>query len=109
MAARGDFDEVIEMLNGAGRLYYRHPIPDVRPLTALRAWVWLAQGKLNEVQRWADERGLSVDNDLSYLHQFEHITLSRLLIAQYKNDLKDVHIQDALRLLARLLQAAEEV
>ena len=108
MAAHGDFDDVIEMLNGAERLYYRHPIPDVRPLPALLARAWLAQGKLNEVQQWVHEQGLSVEDDLSYLHEFEHITLVRLLIARYKKDQKDVDIQDAMLLLERLLNAAEE-
>jgi LuxR family maltose regulon positive regulatory protein len=97
MAARGDIDGVIEMLNGAEHLYYRHPIPDVRPLTALLARARLAQGKLTEVQQWVHKRGLSVEDDLSYLHEFEHITLVRLLIARYKNDQNDVDIQDAVR------------
>jgi LuxR family maltose regulon positive regulatory protein len=108
MAARGDLDDVIDLLNGAERLYYRHPIPDVRPLTALLARAWLAQGKLTEVQQWVHERGLSVDDDLSYLHEFEHLTLVRLLIARYKNDQNDIDIQDAMLLLERLLKAAEE-
>ena len=108
MVAQGDLDGVIEMLDGAERLYYRHPIPDVRPLTALLARIWLAQGNLTEALRWAGERGLSVDDDLSYLREFEHITLTRVLIAQYKHDREDESIQSAMRLLERLLKAAEE-
>jgi len=108
MAAGGDFDGVIEILNGAEHLYYRHPIPDVRPLTALLARARLAQGKLTEVQQWVHEQGLSAEDDLSYLHEFEHITLVRLLIARYKNDQNDVDIQDAMQLLERLLKAAEK-
>jgi len=41
------------------------------------------------------------------LHEFEHITLARVLIARYKND-SDDSIHKALGLLERLLQAAEE-
>jgi LuxR family maltose regulon positive regulatory protein len=108
MEAQKDLDGVIEMLNGAESLYYRHPIPDVRPLTALMARVWLAQGKLTKALRWVRERGLSVDDDLSYLREFEHITLARLLIAQYKRNLVDGYIHDAMGLLKRLLKAAEE-
>ena len=108
MAAQGDLDGVIEMLNGAERLYYRHPIPDVRPLKALVARAWLAQGKLTEAQRWIHERGVSIDKELSYLREFEHITLARLLLARYKNDRVNTYIQDAMQLLNRLLKVAEE-
>jgi LuxR family maltose regulon positive regulatory protein len=108
MGSQGYLDGVIEMLKGAERLYYRHPIPDVRPLAALITRAWLAQGKLTEALRWVHERSLSVDHDLSYLREFEHITLVRLLIARYKTDKIDEFIQDAVGLLKRLLKAAEE-
>jgi LuxR family maltose regulon positive regulatory protein len=108
MQAQGDLDGVIKMFKGAERLYYRHPIPDVRPLTALIARAWLAQGKLAEALRWVREQELSVDDDLSYLREFEHTTLARLLIAQYKSDRVDGTIHEAIGLLQRLLQAAEE-
>ena len=108
MAAQGDWGSVIEMLEDADDLYYRHPIPDVRPLTALLARARLAQGNLTEVQRWVQERGLSVDDGLSYLREFEHLTLVRLLIARFKNEQDNADIQDAIRLLERLLNAAEE-
>ena len=44
----------------------------------------------------------------AYLREFEHITLARMLIAQYQNDRRDGSIHEAMRLLERLLQAAEE-
>ena len=55
--------------------------PNVRPVPALRARVFLAQGELGDALGWARERGLSVEDDLSYLHEFEHITLARVLLA----------------------------
>jgi ATP/maltotriose-dependent transcriptional regulator MalT len=108
MGAEGNLDGVIDMLKGAESLYNRHPIPDVRPLSSLITRTWLAQGKLTEALRWAKERDLSVDNDLNYPHEFEHITLAKLLIAQYRNNPEDGTIQDAMGLLERLLKAAEE-
>jgi LuxR family maltose regulon positive regulatory protein len=108
MGAEGDYDGIIEMLSEAEGLYYRHPIPDVRPLTALVARTQLAQGKLTEVLQWAREQRISVEGDLSYLREFEHITLSRLLIAQFKNNRDDTHNREAMALLERLLKAAEE-
>lgn len=108
MEAQGDLNSMIEMLDEADRLYYRHPIPDVRPLKALMARTLLAQGRLDEVQEWVRVQGLSVDDNVSYIHEFEHITLTRLLIAQYRKSRIAGYVHDATRLLGRLLKAAEE-
>ena len=54
------------------------------------------------------ERDLSADDDLSYLREFEHITLARVLIARYKSEREDRSIHEAVGLLKRLLEAAEE-
>jgi LuxR family maltose regulon positive regulatory protein len=108
MRTEGDYDGALEMLSEAEGLYYRHPIPDVRPLSALIARMWLAQGKLDEVLHWVDERNLSIDENLSYLREFEHITFARLLIARYREEQNITYIQDAMELLERLLSAAEE-
>jgi LuxR family maltose regulon positive regulatory protein len=69
--------------------------------------VYLRQGRLSEALDWARERGLSVDDDLSYLCEFEHITLTRVLIAQHQNDPLAGSIHGAIDFLERLLQAAE--
>ena len=108
MGAEKDYDGILEMLSEVDGLYYRHPIPDVRPLAALIARTQLAQGKLTEVAQWTSKQQLSVEDDLSYLHEFEHITLARLLIAQYKHERDETHIREAMALLERLLKAAEE-
>ena len=57
---------------------------------------------------WEHEQGLSVADDLSFLHQFEHITLARLRIAQYKQGGNDNAMVEAMALLNRLLKVAEE-
>ena len=104
----GDLDSALDLLDEAERLYIRTPLPDVRPIAALKTRIWVAQGRLAEALGWARERDISVDDDLSYLREFEHITLARVLIAQYKSDLVDGSINDAMGLVERLLQAAEE-
>jgi LuxR family maltose regulon positive regulatory protein len=63
---------------------------------------------LGEALGWAREQGLSVSDDLSYLREFEHITLARVLLARYKSDHADRSILEAMGLLERLLKAAEE-
>ena len=105
--AQGDLEDAFALLDEAERVHIRGPLPDVRPVAALKARVWLKQGKLAEALAWARERGLSVEDDLSYLGEFEHITLARVLTAQYINDPATGSIHEAINLLERLLQAAE--
>ena len=57
---------------------------------------------------WAQRQGLSARDELSYLHEFEHITLARILLAQYRNGGGDPSDLAGLGLLARLLKAAQE-
>jgi LuxR family maltose regulon positive regulatory protein len=68
----------------------------------------VAQGRLGEALGWAREQGLSAHDDLSYLREFEHITLARVLLARCKSDREERSIHEAMGLLERLLQAAEE-
>ena len=74
----------------------------------MRARVWVAQGRLGDALAWARERGLSVEDDLSYLREFEHITLARVLLARYQAERLSASISEAIGLLERLLRAAEE-
>jgi LuxR family maltose regulon positive regulatory protein len=105
--SEGDLDGALELLKEAERLFYRSPIPDVRPIAALKARVLVARGRLAEALAWVRARGLSVDDDLSYLREYEHITLARVLIARYRRDRAESAIREAVGLLERLLQAAE--
>ena len=56
---------------------------------------------------WATERALTVDDELSLIQEFEHITLARLLFAQYNVQQQEWQLNDTQQLLARLLAAAE--
>ena len=106
--AQGDLTGAVELLDEAEPLYNADFSPDVRPVAALKTRVWIAQGKLGEALTWARERELSAHDNLSYLREFEHITLARLLLATYKADHGDRLILYAIELLERLLAAAEE-
>jgi LuxR family transcriptional regulator, maltose regulon positive regulatory protein len=102
--AEGNLDGALDLLNEAERLYVGDFFPNVRPVPALRARVWIAQGRLGEALGWVREQGLSVDDDLSYLHEFEHIALARMLLARSQGE----PVREAIRLLERLLPAAEQ-
>jgi LuxR family maltose regulon positive regulatory protein len=104
----GDLDGALDLLEEAERRFVRTPVPIIRPIAALKTRIRIAQGKIAEALDWVLARDLSVDDELSYLREFEHITLARVLIARYKNVPVDGSIHEAIGLLKRLLQAAEE-
>ncbi|MBN1976759.1 MAG: AAA family ATPase [Anaerolineae bacterium] len=69
-------------------------------VTVHQARLWLAQGNLEAASRWTQASGLSADDVPSFHREAGHLTLARILAAQDRPD-------DAARLLARLLKAAE--
>jgi LuxR family transcriptional regulator, maltose regulon positive regulatory protein len=106
--AEGNLAGALDLLDEAERLYVSDFFPNVRPVPALKARVWIAQGRLGDALGWAREQGLSADDDLSYLREFEHITLARLLLARHEGEDAGRAVHGASQLLARLLLAAEE-
>jgi LuxR family maltose regulon positive regulatory protein len=107
-AAQGDLDGALTFLDEAERLYILTPLPNSRPISAMKARIWLLHGRLAQALEWVREEGLSPDDNLCYLREYEYITLARILIAQYQGDRLEVLIHTVLRLLDRMLKAAEE-
>lgn len=105
--SQGDLDGALALLDDAERQYVRSPLPEIQPTAALKAQIWIRQGKLADAQRWAREQALSPEDDLSFAREFEHITLARLLIARGQIDRAEGALDAAVRLLERLLQTAE--
>ena len=56
---QGDLDGALDLLDEAERHYVRTPVPDIYPIEALKARVWIAQGRLIEALGWAREQGLA--------------------------------------------------
>jgi LuxR family maltose regulon positive regulatory protein len=106
--AQGDLDGALDLLDQAERLYDGSFSPNVRPVAARKTRVWVAQGRLDEALGWARERGLSVENELGYLREFEHITLARVLLTCCQSDHAKDSISGLSGLLERLLKAGEE-
>ena len=104
--AQGDPDGALELLEEAERLYASDFSPDVRPVAAVKARVWIAQGNLSAAWGWAQERRVAAADELSYLHEFEHATLARLLLAHGMRDRADDGVGAAIELTERLLAAA---
>jgi len=106
--AQGDLDGALALLEEAGRVYDGNFSPNVRPVATRMVRVWLALGRLSEALGWVRAQGLSVENKLSYLREFDHITLARVLLAGYQHDHANGSISKGIELLERLLKAAEE-
>lgn len=106
--AQGDPDGALELLNEAERLYAGDFSPNVRPVAAMRARLWVSSGRPAEALGWAREEGLSAADDLSYLREFEHVTLARALLAQHAAERAEDSLDAAVQFLARLGQAAGE-
>jgi LuxR family maltose regulon positive regulatory protein len=104
--AEGDPRQAITHLDTAERLYRPAFFPDVRPIAAMKARVWITHGNLSQAADWAQERGVSTTDDASYLSEFDHLTLVRLLIAQHRAIPDTGAIDQAVRLLGRLHHAA---
>jgi LuxR family maltose regulon positive regulatory protein len=101
--AEGDLAAAADLLAEAARVYNTDFNPDLRPVPALRARVLLALGRLPEALEWARRSGRSAEDELSYLHECEHLALARVRMAQGAADLGR-----AQELLGRLLVAAQE-
>jgi len=106
--AEGDLDGALQLLEEAERVYDGNFSPNVRPVTTRKVRVWLAQGRLGDALDWARQRGLSAENELSYLREFDHITLARVLLASHQYDRADVPVAETMKLLESLLKAAED-
>ena len=106
--AEGDLEAAVDLLDEAERRYEGDFSPNVRPVPALRARVWIRQGRLDDALAWVSRQGLSVTDDLSYLHEYEHVTLARALVAEYAQEGHESSVDQALELLGHLLQAAQE-
>jgi LuxR family maltose regulon positive regulatory protein len=91
MAALGEFTDL------ARRREFTHPV--TARAAAARAHLWMMQGNLVAAAHWADTSGLSPDDQVNHLREFEHLVFARVLIAKKR--------RTALALLDRLLQESE--
>jgi LuxR family maltose regulon positive regulatory protein len=100
LQAVGDTDGALSATWDAKRFAAKESPPYRAQVAVLEAQLWLAQRDKTTASRWAEDSGLSVDNELSFQYAEEYRVLARVLIAQGKSVV--------LELLERLLDMTEE-
>jgi LuxR family maltose regulon positive regulatory protein len=111
--AQGNMESAWDALRKAQELAAKYDVTNLDDLSVamFRAWMWISQGDLEPVRRWAEERDLFVYIDTplqeevgdSYdlrMRKYELLVLARLLIAQKRPG-------EVLKLLETLIPVAE--
>ena len=103
--AQGNLDAASAACQNAERMMKN--IPDLEHDTITMAFdsrirLLIANNNLVDAARIVQEHGLSVDDEIKYFHQFEHIVLSRVLIHLGQESPEENHLSQAKDLLFRL-------
>jgi LuxR family maltose regulon positive regulatory protein len=104
--AKGDLVAALALVDQAQSVYRPGFFVDVRPIPAIRARLWIAQGDLFRAGTWAQERDWSRPDAGDFLLEFDHLTYVRLLLARFRTDGDAALLDEAAELLARLLGPA---
>ncbi len=107
--ACGESPQVLATLDAFAQVAHQHSFAPILLAheASVRAQMELAQGNLAAAMRWAEARGLSAKDELSYLRELEYLTLVRVRIAQGREHPTGPFLSEALVLLERLGEDAE--
>jgi LuxR family maltose regulon positive regulatory protein len=95
-----DQPRAFELLADADDLFDSDFSPPIRPVPATTARAHLQVGDTDAAQQWAHRRGITAEEELSYVTEYEHLTLAQVLVATGDLDAAEP-------LVERLLAAAE--
>jgi LuxR family maltose regulon positive regulatory protein len=104
--SEGDKTAASSLLTEAERLFNSDYSPNVRPVSAEMARLHIRAGDLAAVRAWAVAAGVSADDELDYLREYEHLTLARMLLAEHQATGDPDLLEQGAELLERLLVAA---
>jgi ATP/maltotriose-dependent transcriptional regulator MalT len=105
--AEGDVAGALDLLDQAEGVFFSDFSPDVRPIPAMKARLWISHGKLAEARGWARAHGVTATDAISYVRAFEHATLARVLLAEGRRDGAEGRLDEAIDLTRRLVAEAE--
>jgi LuxR family maltose regulon positive regulatory protein len=95
-----EWDAALDLLDEAKRGYIKTAIPNLQPIEARKARIYLKQARLDKAESWVRERDISTEDEVRYLDEFDHLTLAR--VRSYEGSFDGVH-----GLLERLLALAQ--
>ena len=101
------YDRALGCLDEAERLFVHPPAPLLQPIHAMRARIWIRQGRLLAARQWAREQHLSSTDSVHYMREYELITVARLLLETARLDRDEISSAESTALLERLLVEAE--
>jgi LuxR family maltose regulon positive regulatory protein len=104
--SEGDATAAAALLAEAARLFNSDFLPNVRPVPAVLARLHIRVGDLAAARSWAATAGVAPGDDVDYLHEYEHLTLARLLLAEHRAAGNLDRLDQAAELLERLHEAA---
>lgn len=70
------------LLDEAGRVYVKNPVPILQLVEAHRARVYLKQGRLDKAQAWVQARNISTEDAARFLDEYDQLTLARVRLAE---------------------------
>jgi LuxR family maltose regulon positive regulatory protein len=97
LCSKQDLDSAEKIVPKMEQLMRTSVVPPwvLTQIRAVKARIYLMKGNIGILERWVDECGLKLDEELTILHEAEYIMFARILIAQNR-------FEDALGLLNRL-------
>jgi LuxR family maltose regulon positive regulatory protein len=104
--SEGDDEAADALLAEAERVFNSDFLPNVRPVPAVRARLHIRRGDLAAARRWAADAGVGAQDDPSYLREYDHLTLARLLLSEHEATGDPATLEAAAALLERLRSSA---
>ena len=105
---KGDVATALGYIDKAESLFAQSPAPDLRPAEALRVRILIGSGRLTKAKALLNINPDMDSEPLSYMQEFRHITVARLLTAEYVEKHSSAVFNRAQNLLSRLLSAAKQ-
>ena len=106
--SQGKLNQALDLLSEAKKYYSKNPIPNIEPLDTLKTRVLIRQGKLISSIDWMQERGLSIEDEIVYIHESEYMILARILISEFSHTHNEKTLQQVKLLIERLLKEAQK-
>jgi len=108
LESQGALGLALDSLDDAQRHYCRTAVPHLRSAAALKVRIWIAMDRMAEVRAWLQDQTEQIDGELTYMSEFTHLTMARAIIAEYRRDPSTHSLESVLRLLDKLVSAAED-